>query len=162
VTPPPPQKFTDAARRSLALPAEIERVIPAGPSAAVLVYALAPEKLVGIIESWTDKQRVFVPEAYRGLSVLPRLTHPTSEADLALLRGKHADLIVDYGDIGPAYVATAERVQTALFVPYILLDGRMAQIPGALRSLGASLGRKDRGKELADLAAQVLERLRPV
>jgi hypothetical protein len=53
-------------------------------------------------------------------------------------------------------------VQTALFVPYILLDGRMAQIPGALRSLGASLGRKDRGKELADLAAQVLERLRPV
>lgn len=162
VTPPPGQKFTDSAGRSVDLPAQVERIIPAGPPAAVLLYALAPEKLAGLIEAWTDRQKVFVPEAYRGLPVLPRLTRPTSEADIAALRGTNAGLIVDYGDIGPAYVTAAEKAQAALAVPCLLLDGRMAQIPGTLRSLGTILGRKERGEELAGLAAEVLERLRPV
>lgn len=162
VTSPPGQKFTDSAGRSVELPAQVERIIPAGPPAAVLLYALAPEKLAGLIAAWTDRQRDFVPEAYRSLPVLPRLTRPTSEADIVALRGKNAGLIVDYGDNGPAYVAAAEKAQSALAVPCVLLDGRMARIAGTLRSLGTILGRKERGEELAGLAAEVLERLRPV
>ncbi|WOJ88526.1 iron ABC transporter substrate-binding protein [Methylocapsa polymorpha] len=160
-TPPPAQKFIDAVGRSVDLPAHVERVIPAGPPAVVLVYALAPEKLLGLLESWTESRRAFVPEAYRGLPVLPRLTRAPSDADLALLRGQTADLIVDYGDIGKAYAASAERAQAALGVPSILLEGRMAETPEVLHSLGVILEKKERGDELAALAEHVLERLHP-
>jgi iron complex transport system substrate-binding protein len=40
---------SDSAGRSIALPARIERVFAAGPPASILVYALAPERLLG----WT-------------------------------------------------------------------------------------------------------------
>ena len=39
--------FVDSAERYVALPNQIARVMAADQSAAVLVYVLAPEKLVG-------------------------------------------------------------------------------------------------------------------
>jgi len=127
-----------------------------------LIYALAPDKLIGLISAWTEHQLAFVPAAYRGLAVVPRLTHPTSDAGLDVLRAEKADLIVDYGDLGPDYVAKAERAQAALAVPLLLMDGRLAQIPNVLHSLGQILGQGDRAGNLADLAARALEKLRPV
>jgi iron complex transport system substrate-binding protein len=96
----PPETFTDAMGRTLDLPAKIERVIPAGPPAVTLIYALAPEKLVGLISAWTERQRTFVPQNYRDLAPLPRLTHPIDDAGLAVLRAENADLVIDYGDVG--------------------------------------------------------------
>src|SRR6266567_4455568 len=40
--------FTDAAGRRVVLPAEIRRILPAEPNAEVLVFVLAPDKLVGL------------------------------------------------------------------------------------------------------------------
>lgn len=160
-TPVETQRFTDSVGRTVDLPAQIERVIPAGPPAVVLIYALAPDKLAGVIEPWTKEQRAFVPEPYRDLPVAPRLSRPTSEADIAALRALNADLIVDYGDTSPSYAASAERAQAALGKPCILLGGRLLDIPGVMHKLGAVLGRRDRGDELAALSEQALERLRP-
>ncbi len=38
---------TDAAGRAVPIPGKVERVFPAGPPAAILLYTLAPELLVG-------------------------------------------------------------------------------------------------------------------
>src|SRR5581483_11493092 len=38
---------TDGAGRSVAVPAKVERVFPAGPPAAIVLYTLAPELLLG-------------------------------------------------------------------------------------------------------------------
>src|ERR1051325_2191784 len=38
---------TDATGRSLSVPAKVARVSPAGPPAAILLYTLAPELLLG-------------------------------------------------------------------------------------------------------------------
>ena len=38
---------TDAAGRSIEIPATVSRVFPAGPPAAILLYTLAPELLLG-------------------------------------------------------------------------------------------------------------------
>jgi iron complex transport system substrate-binding protein len=40
---------TDAAGRAVTIPEKVERIFPAGPPAAILLYALAPELLLG----WT-------------------------------------------------------------------------------------------------------------
>ena len=37
----------DSAGRHVTIPTAIQRVMPAGPPAAILLYALAPEKLIG-------------------------------------------------------------------------------------------------------------------
>jgi len=47
--------FVDDAGRKVELPDKVERVYAAGPPASVLVFALAPDKLIG----WT---RAFRPD----------------------------------------------------------------------------------------------------
>ena len=41
------QTIKDAARRTVAVPAKVSRVFPAGPPAAILLYTLAPDLLLG-------------------------------------------------------------------------------------------------------------------
>src|SRR5215831_11471362 len=47
VTPASARSVVDATGRTVELPDRVERVMPAGPPAAVLVYTLAPERLIG-------------------------------------------------------------------------------------------------------------------
>jgi iron complex transport system substrate-binding protein len=47
VTPASARSVVDATRRTVEIPDRIERVMPAGQPAAVLLYTLAPEKMIG-------------------------------------------------------------------------------------------------------------------
>ena len=70
----PAQDFTDSAGRSVDLPAAIERVLPAGPPAAVLLYALAPEKMVGWVAAPSPEAQEFIAAPFRNVRLveLPR------------------------------------------------------------------------------------------
>src|SRR5713226_1915419 len=74
--------FTDAAGRRVVLPTKINRILPAEPNAEVLVFVLAPEKLVGL--SRLPGRTALLPRASR-LPILawrPR-SNPTTMADTA-------------------------------------------------------------------------------
>src|SRR5438874_8130839 len=74
--------FTDAAGRRVVLPARIDRILPAEPDAEVLVFVLAPQKLVGL--SALPGRGSLLPRASR-LPVLgwrPR-SNPSTMADTA-------------------------------------------------------------------------------
>ena len=48
------RRFTDSAGRTVNVPVKIERVYTAGPPASVVVFALAPDKLLDPIWSGCD------------------------------------------------------------------------------------------------------------
>lgn len=68
------QPFTDSAHRAVLLPSSVERVYAAGAPASVMVYALAPEKLIGWTRAIKPDERPFFPERYADLPELGRLT----------------------------------------------------------------------------------------
>ncbi|WP_244506587.1 hypothetical protein [Phyllobacterium sp. YR620] len=45
------ETLTDAAGRTVELPARVERIMAAGPPASVLLYVLAPQKLAGWVHA---------------------------------------------------------------------------------------------------------------
>src|SRR5215813_6741601 len=51
---------TDGAGRSVAVPASVGRVFPAGPPAAILLYTLAPELLIGWPRANRSEEREFL------------------------------------------------------------------------------------------------------
>jgi iron complex transport system substrate-binding protein len=154
--------FKDAADRTVDVPSKVARIIPAGPPAQVLLQALAPDKLAGLVEAFPAEGKAFVPDATRNLAVIPRLSRSPSEADIATLRGLAADLVVDYGSVGQNYVASINKAQADLGVPAILLDGRLAGTPANLRQLGLLIGVADRAEQLAALAQKALDKLAPL
>ena len=46
-------RFTDSTGREVEVPAKINRIVPSGSLAQIVLFALAPDMLVGITNEWT-------------------------------------------------------------------------------------------------------------
>ncbi len=151
-------EVTDSAGRRVEIPQTIQRVMPAGPPAALLLYALVPDKLIGWPRALPAASAALLPPAYGRLPVVGRLTggKPPSAETIAKL---YPDVIVDVGDVEPEYAALADKLQKETGIPYLLFDGRLAATPEVLRTLGRLLGETDRGTKLADYAQDMLRQI---
>jgi iron complex transport system substrate-binding protein len=147
-------QVVDATGRSVQVADHVTRVLPAGPPAAVLLAALAPDLMLGWPSPVSEESRAFLaPEAAR-LPQVPRLTgrEDVTEKIVAL----KPDLIVDYGTVSPRYADLAQATQQRTGVPTVLLDGSLAQIPHAFRLLGGILHREGRAETLAEFTEALL------
>src|SRR5512142_393220 len=68
------REVEDATGRRVAVPDRVERVMAAGPTAAVVLYVLAPEKMIGWPSAPRPHEREFILPAVRDLPELGRLT----------------------------------------------------------------------------------------
>src|SRR5262245_49336709 len=137
---------TDDTGRRAEVPLKVERVYAAGPPASILVFAVAPEKLLGWTTPFRPEERPFVPAKYADLPTLGRLTGRGNTANVEVVLAAKPDLIVDYGSVGPTYTSLADRVQTQTGIPYLLLDGAFNRMPQSRRRLGEILGEPARGR----------------
>lgn len=146
--------IVDATGRTVEVPPQVGRVLPAGPPAAVLLAAVAPDLMAGWPMPLSSQARQLLsPEAAR-LPQVPRLTGRNDVVDkVAALK---PDLIVDYGTVSPRYSELARATQQRTGIPTILLDGSLENIPNAFRALGSVLHREARGEELARFAEALL------
>ncbi|HTV32958.1 MAG TPA: iron ABC transporter substrate-binding protein [Methylocella sp.] len=151
--------FTDSAGRLVSLPGSVKRIIPAGPPAEALLYSLAPETLLGLVEPWTDSQRKEAIPAARDLPNIPRVTRGEGALAIEAIKVFRPDLIIDYGAIDERYMVLADRVQSEVGIPYLLLDGRLAKVPEIVGRLGSILHRQERADLVAKTAESVLRKL---
>ena len=150
-------EFTDSTGRIVQLPSRIARVMAADPAAAVLVYALAPGKLIG----WA--QPVATGGRSRREARLPSygwLGGPNPAVVLASVPRLRPDLVVDAGPPTPERAAFADQTQQATGIPYIVLDSGFDRTPTMLRTAGRLLGVADRGDDLALSAEHAIDALR--
>jgi len=154
-----PRVLIDSVGRHVAAPERPGRVLSAGPPASILIYALAPEALLGWVPAPSAEAKAFLLPAARDLPASPRLTSRGEATDIAAIAALKADLIVDFGSIASNYVTLAETVQGGAHVPYALIDGRLDKLPASLRLAGDLLGRRERAEALARYAEQSLAHL---
>ena len=140
-------QIVDATGRTVQVPDHIAHIIPAGPPAAVLLEAIAPDLMAGWPFPVSDDTRALLPPDAAKLPQIPRVTgHEDVSRQLDTLK---PDLILDYGTVSPRYADLARATQQRTGIPTILLDGSLAKIPDTFRELGAILHRQDRGEVLA-------------
>ena len=152
--------LTDSVGRHVTAPANVARVMAAGPPASVLLYVLAPETMVGWVPQLPADAKPFVLSAVLDLPAGPRLTGRGGDAlDSRAIMALQPDLIVDFGSIGPNYVALADKVQADVHIPYALIDGAIDKSPTALRLAGDLLGRRERAAALAAYAERTLAKV---
>jgi len=152
--------FVDSAERYVVLPDRIGRVMAADQSAAVLVFVLAPEKLVGWSRPLTREQRAYLPAKFAQLPVAGQLIGPTPTVAADAVARLRPDLIIETGVVSAEAAARADAIQRQTRVPYILLDGGIQQIPDTLATVGAMLGVAERGQDLAHSARGQIDDLR--
>jgi iron complex transport system substrate-binding protein len=147
--------FVDSSGRRVAVPDRIERVYAAGPPAAIMLYTLAPEKLIGWTRDLTIAEKSFMVPRYAELPVLGRLTGRGNTANVEVVLKARPDIIFDYGSLRRTYVSLADRVQEQIGVPYVLMDGAFLNSAHTYRQLGELLGSRQRAEQLASYAERI-------
>jgi iron complex transport system substrate-binding protein len=140
---------TDSAGREVAVPDRIERVFAAGPPASILLYILAPDRMIGWPRAPRAEEMAYIAPDYRNLPEVGWLTGRGDTVNLEVLLQSEPDLILDFGSVRETYVSLAERVQAQTGIPYILIDGTFENTADALRLLGGVLGVEQRAEHLA-------------
>lgn len=151
------QTVTDATGRALAIPANVTRVFPAGPPAAIMLYTLAPDLLIGWPRANRPEEREFLLPDIGSRPEIGRITGRGNTANLEVVLALKPDLILDIGSTSQTYLSLAERVQEQTGIPYALLDGRFEATAESYRKLGELTRRVMQGKELADYATRTLD-----
>jgi iron complex transport system substrate-binding protein len=143
---------TDSAGRSVPVPARVERVFPAGPPAAIMLYTLAPQLLLGWPRPNSAAVREFLLPDVGGRPEVGRITGRGNTANLEAVLNLKPDLVLDVGYVTDTYVSLANRVQEQTGISYALLDGSFGATAGAYRLLGDLIGRRDDAEVLARYA----------
>lgn len=148
--------FTDGAGRVVHVPDHIARVFAAGSPAAITLYVLAPEDLLGWTGPLREEEAAFMPRRYAELPVLGRLTGRANTANVETVLSARPDIILDLGDVDPIHVSLAERTQEQIGIPYLVFDGAFAKTPELFERLGALLGAEKEAQEIAAYARRTL------
>jgi iron complex transport system substrate-binding protein len=151
------ETMKDAAGRTVPVPAKVSRVFPAGPPAAILLYTLAPEMLIGWPRANRPEECAYMLPDICTRPEVGRITGRGNTANLETVLALKPDLILDVGSTSTTFVSLADRVQEQTGIPYALLDGRFAGIAGTYRTLGALIGRPEEAEKLARYTEDTLK-----
>lgn len=150
---------TDSAGRAVTVPDRIDRVFAAGGPAAIALYIIAPDRMLGWPRANRAAEMEFLAQPYAGLPGIGGLTGQDGEANLERMLSLQPDLIIDFGSLRETYIDLANRIQAQTGIPYLLIDGSLENTPAALRLLGDVLGVPERGEALAQDAESTFERI---
>jgi iron complex transport system substrate-binding protein len=154
------RSVTDSANRRVSVPAQVQRVFPAGPPAAIWLYTLAPEALIGWPRANRGPELEFLLPGIGNRPEVGRLTGRGNTTNLEQLLLTKPDLIVDAGSTRQTFVELADRVQAQTGIPYSLIDGRLEATAQGYILLGELTGRVARAAQLARYAADTLATVR--
>jgi iron complex transport system substrate-binding protein len=153
------REFVDDAGRKVTLPERIERVYAAGPPASVLVFALAPDTLLGWTREFKANETPWIAPKYAQLPELGRLTGRGGSGNVEEVLKAKPDVLIDMGSTAGTFVSLADRVQSQTGIPYVLLDGRLETTVTQIEKLATVLGTPQRGRELAQYAKGLIDGL---
>ena len=154
--------LTDAAGRTVTLPTTINKVYCAIPTAEALTFALAPEKMVGVVNEFSEQAKKYVP-AVEGLPVLGGWMGQVATANMEAIINAAPDGILYCSGSARTntdlskYASAADQIQSDSNVPVYVFDGNLAKTAEAFRTVGEILGVSERGEELASYVEEKMK-----
>lgn len=155
-TKPETAKYTDDTGRTLTIPGEITRIAVTGPMSQIVLFALAPEKLVGISNKWDQGAEAYFQPEYFTLPVLGQLYGGKGELNLEELLAAAPQIVLDVGEAKKSVGEDLDALTQQTGIPFIHIDADTAGMGEAYRKLGALLGLEDRAEVLADYCDEIL------
>ena len=146
------QIFVDDLGREVELPANITRIAPSGSNAQVIVFQIAPEKLVGLATKLSGDELTIYPSYTHDLPAFGTLYGKKANLNKETLILANPEVIIDVGDIKGSVQDMAndlDKVSADTGVPVIFLEANMDNYPAVFRRLGALLGEEERAEKLA-------------
>lgn len=144
------RQITDMAGRAVALPEEITSVFSTGSAAAIFLYTLEPDKLLGWNYELNDAEKSMILEQYHDLPNFGTGDAVNYEAVIAA----DPSIALTAGAINDATRSEADQLAEKLGIPVVVVDSDLLAAPEAYRFLGELLGAEEQAERLAAYAEE--------
>lgn len=147
------REITDMAGRKVTVPAaeNIESVFSAGPVAAIFLYMVAPDKLLGWNYELNDVEKSIILDKYQDLPNFGMGDAVNYEAVIAA----NPTIAINSGKINDTMVSDCDALSESLGIPVVAVDNELNNSAEAFRFMGELLGVEDHAEKLAQYAEQV-------
>ena len=147
------REITDMAGRKVTVPAaeDIESVFSTGPVAAIFMYMVAPDKLLGWNYELNDVEKSIILEKYHDLPNFGMGDAINYEAVIAA----NPTIALNCGKINDAMVSDCDALSKSLGIPVIAVDNELNNSAEAFRFMGELLGVEDHAEELAEYSEKI-------
>ena len=147
------REITDMAGRKVTVPTaeNIESVFSAGPVAAIFLYMVVPDKLLGWNYELNDVEKSIILDKYQNLPNFGMGDAVNYEAVIAA----NPTIAINSGKINDAMVSDCDALSESLGIPVVAVDNELNNSAEAFRFMGELLGVEDHAEELAQYAEQV-------
>ena len=151
--------FTDSVGRTVEVPTNIERVAISGPLAQIVVFALCPDKLVGIAQKWDKSAEQYLATEYYQLPELGQLYGGKGELNLETLLLSGAQVVIDVGEPKGSIKEDLDALTEQTGIPFVHVTMTTATMGDAYRKLGEFLHMSDEAEALAVYCDTTYERI---
>ena len=150
-------QFTDDSGRQVEIPAQITRIMTTGPISQQILFALAPDMLVGSSDEFIEEARGIIADEYFELDFLGQV-YRTADMNIEALALANPQVIIDIGQSMSTGAEDMEALQSQTGIPTIYLYSDLSNLADVYRTLGKLLGREERAEELAQFCERIYTR----
>lgn len=144
--------YVDSIGRKNEIP-KVERVIPSGRVAQLMIAMVAPEKLVGV----SEVRRIYQENIPDNLPLTGQLYGGSGTVNYETMVEMKPDVILDLGEVKNTIKEDMDDLRNMTNVPTIFLQADLEHTPEAFRALGELLGEPERGENLAKFTEEALQ-----
>ena len=150
--------FTDSTGREVEVPVQIDKVALSGPMAQIVLFALCPDKLVGVSNAWSKEAQEYLDEKYFNMPQIGQLYGGKGELNLETLLQSGAQVVIDVGEPKGSIKEDMDSLQQQTGIPFIHITADTESYPAAYRMLGDLLNMKDEAQTLAAYCEKIYDR----
>jgi iron complex transport system substrate-binding protein len=147
--------FTDSLGRGVEVSTNLTRVALSGPLTQLVLFALCPDKLVGLATAWSPEAEEFIRTEYYSLRILGQLYGGAGTLNLEEIAATGAQVIIDVGETKDNMVQDMDDLQDQLGIPTVHIDAYTASVGDAYRKLGELLDMEDEAEVLGEYCDEV-------
>lgn len=147
--------FTDSLGREVTLDSNITKIAVSGPLAQIVVFALAPDKLVGIATEWDSSAEKYLDTEYYNLPVLGQLYGGKVEMNLEELLNAEPQVVIDIGESKEGMAEDLDGLQEQTGIPFVHIDAYTDSMGETYTMLGELLGMQKEAKAIAEYCDDV-------
>lgn len=147
---PQEREITDMAGRTMTVPLEIESVFSAGPAAAIYLYTLVPDKLLGWNYGLNDIEKSIILEQYHDLPNFGQGDAVNYEAVIAA----GPTIALNVTSINDGSIDASDALAEQLGVPVVMVSSDLLDAPAVYRFMGELFGVEEQAEALAAYAEE--------
>ena len=154
--------FTDDAGRTVTIDAEITRVAVSGVGAQIVVFALAPDMLVGVTSEWDAGSEAYIAPEYYNLPAIGQLYGGKGNLNLETLLAADPQIVIDVGETKKGIDEDLDSLSEQTGIPFVHIAMGLETMDETYRRLGELLGREEEAQVLASYCREVVDRTKAI